>query len=59
MPYLILILLVLAFVLFALAGLGVPYSPPSAPARWNFIGWGLACMVLAEILARGPSLLKG
>lgn len=42
-----LILLVFAFVLFVLAGLGVPSSP-----RFNFIGWGLACIVLAEILGR-------
>jgi hypothetical protein len=48
-----LILLVFAFVLFVLAGLGVPSSP-----RFNFLGWGLACVVLAEILGRAPLLIK-
>lgn len=40
-----LLLLLFAFVLFVLAGLGLPQ-----PARLNFIGWGLACAVLAEII---------
>jgi hypothetical protein len=47
-----LILLVFGFVLFVLAGLGVPN-----PSRFNLIGFGLACCTLAEILARG-SLLR-
>lgn len=42
-----LILLLFAFVLFILAGLGLPQ-----PSRFNFIGWGLACVVLAEVLGR-------
>jgi hypothetical protein len=52
MGLLILILLVFAFVLFVLAGLGVP-NPP----RINFLGWGLACWVLVEILTRGASAI--
>ena len=46
-----LILLVFAFVLFTLAGLGLPQ-----PARVNFVGWGLACLTLAELLGR-PGIL--
>jgi hypothetical protein len=49
---LVLILLVLGFVLFLLAGLGVPQPP-----RLNFIGWGLACCVLAELFSRGYGVL--
>lgn len=45
-----LILLVAAFVLFLLAGIGVPAS------RYNLIGIGLACWVLSEILGHGASL---
>jgi hypothetical protein len=45
-----LILLVFAFVLFVLAGLGIPSSP-----RFNFIGWGLACATLA-VLLRGVDI---
>lgn len=48
---LILILLVFGFVFFVLAGLGVPAAP-----RFNFIGWGLALVTLAEILLRAPAL---
>ena len=44
-----LILMVFAFVLFVLAGFNVPAGP-----RWNLIGLGLACWVLAEILTRTP-----
>jgi hypothetical protein len=47
------ILLVFAFVLFVLAGLGVPWTPQ--PWRFNLIGWGLACWVLAEILKTVPA----
>ena len=45
MPLLTLILMVFALVFFVLAGLGLP-SPP----RLNFLGWGLAFWVLADIL---------
>src|SRR5262245_6307867 len=48
MKMLVLILEVAAFVLFVLAGLGVP-NPP----RINFIGWGLALLTLAMLLG-GP-----
>jgi hypothetical protein len=48
-----LILFVFAFVLFVLAGLGVPSSP-----RFNFIGWGLACVALAVLLERSVPLLR-
>lgn len=47
-----LILLVFAFVFFVLAGLGIP-SPP----RFNLIGWGLACWVLAVIMGHSDLLL--
>lgn len=40
------ILMVFAFVLFVLAGLGVP-----TPPRFQLIGWGLACWVLSVLLA--------
>lgn len=43
-----LILLVFAFVLFALAGL----NPPSLPQRPNLIGAGLACWIAAELFSR-------
>jgi hypothetical protein len=46
-----LILLVFGFVLFCLAGFGVPAGP-----RFNLIGFGLACCALAEILSRAPAL---
>jgi hypothetical protein len=39
-----LLLLLLAFVLFLLAGLGVNHP------KYNFIGWGLALYVLAGLL---------
>jgi hypothetical protein len=39
------ILMVFAFVLFVLAGLGVP-----TPPRFQLIGWGLACWVLSILL---------
>jgi hypothetical protein len=48
-----LILLVFGFVLFCLSGFGVP-----SPSRFNLIGFGLACCTLAEILARGPLLIR-
>lgn len=40
-----LFLIVLALVLFALTGLGIP-NPP----RVNFLGWGLFCLTLAGIV---------
>ena len=49
---LLLILMVFGFVLFVLAGLNIPQ-----PSRFNMIGWGLACWVLAEILKNGAVLL--
>lgn len=49
-----LILLILAFVLFVLTGLGVAATP-----RVNFLGWGLACLTLAEIIVHFPGPLKG
>ena len=48
-----LILLVFAFVLFVLAGLGMPQ-----PARFNFIGWGLAFCTLAWLLGTAPLTLR-
>ena len=47
-----LILMLFGFVLFVLAGLNIPQPP-----RWNFIGWGLACWVLAEVLKAAPLLI--
>lgn len=43
-----LILLVFGFVLFVLAGLGIPAQSP--PSRFNLVSFGLACWILAEIL---------
>ena len=48
-----LLLLVFAFVFFVLAGLGVP-SPP----RLQFIGWGLACWIMAEIITHVPLTVR-
>lgn len=48
-----LILLVFAFVFFVLAGLGIPQ-----PARFNFVGWGLAFCTFAVILERGGLLVR-
>jgi hypothetical protein len=45
-----LMLLVAGFVLFVLAGIGVPAS------RFNLIGFGLACWVLSELLGHGGAL---
>jgi hypothetical protein len=44
------ILLVAAFVLFVLAGLGIPSG------RFNLIAWGLACASLAALLGYGGGL---
>ena len=46
-----LILLAFAFIFFVLTGLGVP-----APPKLNFLGWGLAFWVLAEMLAHNLHL---
>ena len=40
-----LFLIVLALVLFALAGLGIP-SPP----RFQFLGWGLFFLTLSQVI---------
>jgi hypothetical protein len=54
---LILILLAFAFVCFIFYGAGVPSSPPER--RWNFLGYGLALCVAAEILGRAfPNLAR-
>jgi len=45
-----LMLLVSAFVLFVLAGLGVPSS------RYSLIGFGLACWILTVLLGHGGAL---
>lgn len=50
-----LILMVFGFVLFVLAGLGIP--GPNPPSRFNLVSFGLACWVLAEILTRAPALM--
>jgi len=42
-----LMLLVAGFVLFVLAGIGVPSS------RFNLIAFGLACWILTELLGHG------
>ena len=40
-----LFLIVMALVLFALAGLGIP-NPP----RFQFLGWGLFCLTLSQVV---------
>lgn len=50
-----LILLVFGFVLFVLAGLGIPASNP--PSRFNLVSFGLACWILAEIFRSAPTLM--
>jgi hypothetical protein len=47
-----LILLVFGFVMFVLAGLGIPDSP-----RFNLVSFGLACWILAEIFGKAPALM--
>jgi hypothetical protein len=42
-----LILLVLALVLFFLAGVGIPEHP-----RFKYIGWGLFCLTLAYFFVK-------
>ena len=46
-----LILLVFGFVFFFLAGFGVP---PTGTGRFNLIGLGLACWILAELITKVP-----
>ena len=47
------ILLVFAFVLFVLAGLGIPRPEPS---RYNLIGAGLAFLAAAMLFSKFPNL---
>lgn len=47
-----LILMVFGFVLFVLAGLGIP-----SPSRFNLLAFGLAAWVLADLIGKGPLLL--
>jgi len=48
----LLILWVLGFVLVLLAGMGLPWGPPGTPRPWS-LGWlGVACVILAVILAQ-------
>ena len=51
-----LILMVFGFVLFVLAGLGIPAQSP--PSRFNLVSFGLACWILAEILKAAPVLMR-
>lgn len=45
-------LYIVAIVLFVLAGLGT-----ASPPRVNWLGWGLACWCLAQLIAaHGPPL---
>ena len=44
------VLLVTAFVLFILAGLGIE-------TRYSLIGWGLACLVAIKLFESGSNLL--
>lgn len=50
---LILFLIILAAVLFMLAGFGVPTSP-----RFNLIGWGLFFLTLALLFSRTGIALR-
>lgn len=55
---LVLILIVFAFVLSVVAGI---LSPPPAVGNqwsWKLLCWAMACWFLAEMLARGGSVLK-
>lgn len=51
---LMLILLVFGLVFFALAGLGTPEQP-----RFRFIGWGLACWIMVELLKTASGVYLG
>jgi hypothetical protein len=51
------ILLVFAFVLAVVAGVLAP-APPVNPWSWRMLCWALACWFLAEILAKGGSVLR-
>lgn len=57
MPIVVLILLVFAFVFFAIAAFTYAREAP-APGRWHFIAAGLACWVLAQLLEAVPGALK-
>jgi hypothetical protein len=60
MGFLALILLVLGFVLFLLAGFGIgrPADPSLVPpSRYSMIAFGLAAACLAFLIAQGPGLL--
>jgi hypothetical protein len=57
MQFVAAILLVFGFVFFVLTGLGTPSANPNPPR--NLLAWGLACWILAEILMRGPALIRG
>ena len=48
-----LILMVFGFVLFVLAGLGIP-----SPSRFNLLAFGLACWILAELIVKTGPLLR-
>lgn len=54
----IMILLVFSFVFFAIAGFGLFGAPPNSPPRYNFIGLGLMCWVLADLVAKSGMLSK-
>ena len=47
-------LMMFGLVLFVLAGLGIPN-----PARFNFLSFGLACWILADIIAHVGPLSAG
>lgn len=53
MPILVMFLMVLGAVLFFLVAVGIP-NPPSP--RFNLIGAGLFCWIIAELLVRVPLL---
>ena len=54
-----LILLVLAFVLFLIAGATFFRNPdPGWPWRFGMVAIGLACWVLSEVLKNGPLLTR-
>ena len=50
---LILFLMMFGLVMFVLAGLGLPEAP-----KFKYLGWGLASVTLAFLLATGPALFK-
>jgi len=51
MALIVYVLYIIAIVFFVLAGLGA-----NNPPRLNWLGWALACFVLAQLIAaHGPS----